>query len=745
MPTTDTAIINRTTPLKRRNGKLQSCEPCRKRKLSCDHRLPVCSRCIRRKQVDECYYHPAPMTRMTSCALPSPAVTQHSPSESSAVVLSTTSALPTSSSQVLNQSNPRTWKPNRREPHPTVQPRQTSRAETVPPPDRIREILSVPSAGILMNASAPGRSVGFLGDTSSTTFVAELNNNLGIDTPAILRESHPEHLSDEYLSKGVQVLAFYRDIANVAPLIDRWLQSGDDLPLYRPVYQIWYEEIVEVFRNVTHMASLVGLAAQLWHNTQQPLPCTANTTVREWALAATGQNMRWEALGLILTGVGVFASCLPGWDPIFRTGYARTQLLQKTSDLATTCIDLSKICGSRNDLLVCLLYKRMLLISNVQGDTSSEVWTGFSEICDTAVLLGLHLEAPNNADLPFFLRELRVRLFNVIYSSDKFLATFLGRPPRISFRYAVVREPQDLTDAEICSDPQDLQMRLAELATTGGWSTHGDVNRATWRKATTKRHVLREEILEIVISPHTTYIEARLESIRAREQDAMSSMPEFCRLHPEQLIDNIKRDPTYQIPTRGVAWRPLDLNHFLALHTGKRQATFLLERAAVSKRQSDPSKLMIAARELLSLILKAYTIREFLLGFRVEMTKMLAFYAVPAAGVLAVEMLKRDQQDYQYDDFPRSEVLQQLSVLIPALEDVRPDEGDYSICAMGLTAIKKVLDKLLSKPTLRVAPIDAGLVLHGDSQIGGNLVNDADFLQWLGNIDFDTTDWHMPL
>lgn len=42
------------------------------------------------------------------------------------------------------------------------------------------------------------------------------------------------------------------------------------------------------------------------------------------------------------------------------------------------------------------------------------------------------------------------------------------------------------------------------------------------------------------------------------------------------------------------------------------------------------------------------------------MTKMLAFYAVPAAAVLAVEMLKRDQQHDPYYDFPRSEVLQQL-------------------------------------------------------------------------------------
>ena len=46
----------------RRNGKLASCEPCRKSKLSCDHVSPICRRCQRRRQPGRYVYHPAPMT-----------------------------------------------------------------------------------------------------------------------------------------------------------------------------------------------------------------------------------------------------------------------------------------------------------------------------------------------------------------------------------------------------------------------------------------------------------------------------------------------------------------------------------------------------------------------------------------------------------------------------------------------------------------------------------------------------------
>lgn len=48
---------------RRRNGKQQSCEPCRIAKAACDHGLPKCQRCIRKGIEVRCNYHPAPMTK----------------------------------------------------------------------------------------------------------------------------------------------------------------------------------------------------------------------------------------------------------------------------------------------------------------------------------------------------------------------------------------------------------------------------------------------------------------------------------------------------------------------------------------------------------------------------------------------------------------------------------------------------------------------------------------------------------
>lgn len=45
----------------RKNGKPQSCEPCRKSKLACDHAIP-CGRCARLQRSAQCIYDPSPTT-----------------------------------------------------------------------------------------------------------------------------------------------------------------------------------------------------------------------------------------------------------------------------------------------------------------------------------------------------------------------------------------------------------------------------------------------------------------------------------------------------------------------------------------------------------------------------------------------------------------------------------------------------------------------------------------------------------
>lgn len=60
--------LNMSTPSRRRNHSLASCEPCRKSKTRCDHRKPICASCQRRGL--QCWYHPAPMTKQRNSQRP---------------------------------------------------------------------------------------------------------------------------------------------------------------------------------------------------------------------------------------------------------------------------------------------------------------------------------------------------------------------------------------------------------------------------------------------------------------------------------------------------------------------------------------------------------------------------------------------------------------------------------------------------------------------------------------------------
>lgn len=441
------------------------------------------------------------MTKQQSKAeLPTPASSLPSPEGTTTPAITITTITNAASPQVLAG----------RIPKPVQSQTTATRAESVPPAGRVQEILSVPSAGILMESAFTPRTVGYLGEITSATIVTEVNSSLGLPTHDGLIEVQKDRLTEDYVRSGVEVLEFFQEIEKIRELLGRWFKFGDGFLMYRPMYAIWLDGLAKVLEEFTRNRSLESLAAAIWCNTQHPLPCNKDTTPREWAHLTTGESLRWETIGLLASVIGVLSASLPPWDAVFKGSYDRNSLLHTTLKLVETCIDLSRRCGSRNELLLCLLYERTILISGMQGDTSSEVWESFSAVCDTVILLGLHQQSRSNSTTPFFLVELRKRVFNVIYSMDKFLGTFLGRPPRISYRYCSLSYPSDLTDEEVFLPWPELQGRLAELESNGGWSSTGSISRSGWRRAWSTRHELREDVLELVIGTRTVDLEANI-------------------------------------------------------------------------------------------------------------------------------------------------------------------------------------------------------------------------------------------
>ena len=134
-------------------------------------------------------------------------------------------------------------------------------------------------------------------------------------------------------------------------------------------------------------------------------------------------------------------------------------------------------------------------------------------------------------------------------------------------------------------------------------------------------------------------------------------------------------------------------------------------------------------------------------------------WGVPSSGVLCVELLKQMKQPAGTPHFPilpRSEIVQNLSLLIGFLEWVRPAAGNYQLCGRMRQMIKRILDQVLnpsppvSQNSVREVP-QQDLDGQGMTDVvepycasnfdPGNYDEGLENLDWLNSVDWSRGPW----
>lgn len=188
------------------------------------------------------------------------------------------------------------------------------------------------------------------------------------------------------------------------------------------------------------------------------------------------------------------------------------------------------------------------------------------------------------------------------------------------------------------------------------------------------------------------------------------------------------------------------------------------------------------AREMLELVVLIWVQRDRFVEHQHDFDWMLMCWGVPASGVLCVELLKQ----LKHPQLPgprlaRSEIVQNLSLLIGFLEWVRPAAGNYQLCGRMRLIIKRILDQILdpsppASQTQQQAPaqtpipsqdsaelnptddtpmagqnqnFDPGFVGQFDTAIPPPAAFDTanydgllEDLDWLNNVDWSRGPWH---
>jgi Fungal Zn(2)-Cys(6) binuclear cluster domain len=308
------------SPPLRRNGQQAACEPCRKAKLRCDHALPVCSRCKKRRTPTQCVVLATPITK---------------------------SPLPTTvpskaSSQTLSQvSNPAFGVEIR------VGPRHDSKWSSF-------------------------ESSGFLGPTSFSATVQ--HDSLG-DEPKIASDANAEMDVEkaEQLRIGVQVLMRLPEEEACQVLMEWYLDNVVVVGVHKlsrrmTLKALWlaYGHLLRGQRNAVE---LEVIARDVLRNGRVSLKQVDDPL--EWIASFSGANTRWEVIGLLFVAFAYALLSLPENELsliLREKGRDRNALVAEMKSCIEACVELCR--NSLNNLVCNLLYFNMLLETILSGDSS---------------------------------------------------------------------------------------------------------------------------------------------------------------------------------------------------------------------------------------------------------------------------------------------------------------------------------------------------------------------------------------
>ncbi|KAG4024977.1 hypothetical protein MFRU_076g00240 [Monilinia fructicola] len=715
---------------RRRNGKQQACEPCRKAKIACDHSLPVCERCKRRKASAKCIYLTAPMTRRPPPAYSNTGTEHEHNSLSIPAPTPSSSSTPKSS----NFSDSRT-------------PTELGRIQ----------------------------SGGFFGPTNFSAVFEENRDNIGndiqISNDSSVLPSYDSLQAHNFLmlprntfggspriQLGIKILQQLPDQHTCDYLLRWYLEKAGECNPHIPrkasvhiahsLWSMWGKEL----REPRHLEEIERISTHLCKNSEHPLQEVDD--YQPWLECITGANMRWESVGFVFAALCQSVLSLSERDPFFtiQNGQRkdRKYFAMELKDCLQACITLSNYMDYINIVMVGLLTKNLIISTVIMGDTSLIVWRQIGDLVSMSTALGLHRQADNDGPVTF-LSESKRRLFTIIFNIDKSSSHLTGRPPALSYRYTRFRFPLDIEDEVLTQGPEAIRI-AADRLDANGWNQEGTFTNATYTRAHGYLAIITDEMLEVTLTG--TANDNRITDLLTRLQQTYDNFPHFTHYHSSDASSPSISD--------GMLWRRI------CLRLTYLEQRLTLERLAHKSLLLSGQSMISCALEMLQLTVLFWVQRDRFVEHHHDYDWMLMCWGVPSSGVLCVEILKQMKSPHNSSiKLPKSEIVQNLSLLVGFLEWVKPSAGNYQLCGRMSKLVKRILDQILNYgigPPSYVQGQDgeksgAGLIdsgpengnINGGMDVGIMGVGDLDGmdddvgafgnLDWLNELDWSRGPW----
>ena len=323
-------VPNATTSAlpRRRNGKPQSCEPCRLSKAACDHTLPICSRCVRRGIGDRCTYHPAPMTKVQGPA------------------------------KVIRRSE---------------QIRKGPQSAT----GAASNILCLlaqqhsPSGGSegSSNSQTQRAEVQYLGSTNYSAVFQENKDSMGPEA-WVEPQNDPDREDSNRMKEALHALRTIPDQSICEMLLDVSFEIYNS-PLHEPAtrfcLQSLWDTYGDVLRDRDSEPQLRKMALDLLRNTDAPTVTPRDSA--EWLESHTGKNICFEMIGTLLALLALAIPALPDRHSLFRTlGICARDYVYKLGIAAESCQSICNDLAVVNEFTLYLNYHTQILQGIYRGD-----------------------------------------------------------------------------------------------------------------------------------------------------------------------------------------------------------------------------------------------------------------------------------------------------------------------------------------------------------------------------------------
>ncbi|OKL60711.1 hypothetical protein UA08_03987 [Talaromyces atroroseus] len=390
------------------------------------------------------------------------------------------------------------------------------------------------------------------------------------------------------------------------------------------------------------------------------LPLSAENGALE--LALSGHRLRWETVGMCFIQIGIFSAAVGTKSHVFHGRWQPNFDRQQTMLMAfNACMQTRAFCDQveqTNDLTLWLLMSVLTFASWCFGDDSSRVWSLMGDLSSAITALGFHKGFKGAESGPPYLVELRKRVIALAHERDKGLATFVGRPPRLSRRYYAVDLPLDLPDSIIIGPVEHFEAARAKLD-ENGWSGDVMVNPVSRLRAILLLSMIREEVLELSLGPPMPNIAQQARQVLSKLTSTWHSIPH--KQYEQSMLDTMLPSAIWVVIGPRLEY----------LYT-----KFLLHKLLISQNEGNRDKMIHTSHEILHLALSLLKKNDVIATPNLEGT---------------------NRQPNRSATLNRSTLIQDISVLISCCDSLAiSGQSNYQICKQAQTVFSRCLDQILN-------------------------------------------------